>query len=364
LRIAYVITRSNEVGGAHIHVRDMARWMQSNGHDVCVFCGGQGLFTELLNDANIPFYSLKLLKRPITLIQDLRAIGELATSLGQFEPNLVSLHSAKAGLLGRIACRKLNAAIIFTAHGWAFAKGVSQPARLIYLLLERWTARLADKIITVCETDRQYALKHRVGKKDQLVAINNGMPGIPDNLVANPVNGIARIVMVARFERQKDHSTVIKALSGLKDLNWVLDLVGDGPLLEDIKGMVDNSNLGDKVNFLGRRSDVAEILSKSDIFLLASFWEGFPRSILEAMRASLPVIASRVAGVPEAVEEASTGFLVEPGNVDQIRVCLQRLIEDKELRKKMGCNGHDKYEKQFTFETMASKTLDIYASMV
>jgi len=170
--------------------------------------------------------------------------------------------------------------------------------------------------------------------------------------------------MVARFEKQKDHSTLIRALEGLKNLKWELGLVGDGPLFEDTRDMVHQFNLEDRVKFLGRRSDVPEILSKADIFVLASFWEGFPRSILEAMRASLPVVASTVAGVPEAVDDGETGFLVKPGSVDQIQDRLQLLIQDSGLRERLGKNARLKYEKYFTFERMARKTLDIYETVL
>jgi len=364
LRIAYVITRSDEIGGAHIHVRDLARWMKAQGHEVCVFVGGHGPFTELLNSSNILFHSLKQLKRPIRLFSDWRAIDELVQSLDDYQPDLVTLHSAKVGLLGRIACKKLAVPVIFTAHGWSFAKEISQPARFIYRLLERWTAPMLDKLVTVCETDRQYALCHILRESEQIVAVYNGIPDIGSVLLAKPVNKIARIVMVARFEKPKDHSTLIMALDGLKDLKWKLVLVGDGPLLDDARSIVKQFDLEDSVEFLGRRNDVAEILSEVDVFVLSSSSEGFPMSILEAMRASLPVVASAVGGVSEAVDDAETGFLVEAGNVDQIRERLRLLIQDAGLRKRLGNNARIKYEESFTFDKMAKKTLDIYESIL
>jgi glycosyltransferase involved in cell wall biosynthesis len=364
LRIAYVITRADEVGGAHIHLRDLADWMRLKGHEVHIFVGGKGPFSTMIQAMNIPLTSLNHLKRPINILHDCLAINELARLLGDYQPDLVSLHSAKAGLLGRLACKRAQFPVIFTVHGWSFAEGVAQPARSIYRWLERWAACYADRIITVCNTDRCYALQQRIGKPEQIVAINNGMPAIPENLVADPVNSVARIVMVARFEKQKDHATLIKALGGLKDREWELELVGNGPLLEDMRALVAQRELGGRVNFLGRRDDIPEILSVSDIFVLASCWEGFPRSIIEAMRAALPVVASAVAGVPEAVTDAETGYLVESGNVEQIRHRLRLLIEDRALRKRLGSNGRIRYEQLFTFNRMAGRTLDVYASVL
>lgn len=364
LRIAYVITRADEVGGAHIHVRDLACWMLAQGHEVRVFVGGSGPYTDLLVTANVPYFSLNRLRRSISFWQDWLALAELADALEGYNPDLVSLHSAKAGLVGRIACRKLPLPVIFTAHGWSFAEGVPRLSRFIYRLLERWAAGMADRIITVCEADRQFALQQSVGKPNQIVAVNNGMPLIDANLIADPVHEIPRVVMVARFEKQKDHFTLITALSGLQDIDWRLDLVGAGLLCADVLALVERHQLVKRVAFLGRREDVARVLAASDIFVLTSFWEGFPRSILEAMRAALPVIASDVAGVPEAVVNGENGYLVVPGDVEQLRDRLRRLLADSDLRKSMGNNGRRRFKKYFTFDAMAKKTLAVYAGVL
>ena len=364
LRIAYLITRADEIGGAHIHVRDLACWMRRQGHEVRVFVGGCGAYLELLEAAVLPYRALGRLRRSISIWHDWRAIAELTDALRDYNPDLVSLHSAKAGLLGRIACRKLKLPVIFTAHGWSFAEGVPRLPRYMYLLLERWAAAKADKIITVCEADRQFALLQGVTEADHIVTVNNGMPEIEDTLLADPVHPIPKIVMVARFEKQKDHFTLITALGGLTDIDWRLELVGAGPLQDQVLDLVEQHHIQESVVFLGRREDVAQILAAADVFVLASFWEGFPRSILEAMRAALPVIASSVAGVPEAVVDGDTGYLVVPGDVTQLRDRLRRLLTDKELRKAMGASGCKRFDQYFTFEEMANKTLAIYTGVV
>lgn len=129
--------------------------------------------------------------------------------------------------------------------------------------------------------------------------------------------GVPLLVMVARFEEQKDHRTLILALSCLKDLEWHLQLVGDGPLLSSIKTLAEEKGIADRIEYLGRRRDIPEILQMADIFVLSTNWEGFPRSILEAMRAGLPVVATRVAGIPESVSDSETGYLV-PLHADSV----------------------------------------------
>jgi glycosyltransferase involved in cell wall biosynthesis len=118
--------------------------------------------------------------------------------------------------------------------------------------------------------------------------------------------------------------------------------------------------LTERVVFAGERKDVPELLAGADIFVLASNWEGLPLSILEAMRASLPVVATRVGGVDEAVEDGVSGYLTAPKDVATLRARLQTLVSSKELQREMGLNGRARYEKDFQVEVMVKKTLAIY----
>lgn len=360
MKIAYVITRSDEVGGAHIHVRDMALWMMSKGHDVKVFVGGSGVYCERLKSAGVNYTSLDFLSRPISILRDYRAYKELCSHLNAFSPDLVSAHSAKAGLIARLVCKRHSIKCIFTAHGWAFADGVRRPMRDIYLFLERKLANYCNKIITVCENDRALAIRYGVGNQNKVIAVHNGMPEIPLDLVASPDKESPRLIMIARFEAQKDHLSLIQALSSLRHLPWTLDLIGEGDLQSNIQNMIAQLGLSSRVNFLGRRWDIAQVLSGADIFVLSSFWEGFPRSIIEAMRGGLPVVATDVAGVSEAVIDSVTGLLVKSGDANDLKNKLELLILNPELRHRMGVDSRERYLKYFTFEIMATKTLSVY----
>ena len=142
--------------------------------------------------------------------------------------------------------------------------------------------------------------------------------------------------MVARFGAQKDHPTLLRALAGLRDLPWQLDLVGEGPLLSQTRTLAASLGLEDRVHFLGQRMDVDRILANAQVGLLITNWEGFPLSILEAMRANLPVVASGVGGVSESVTDGVTGFVVPQGDVEVLRDRLRRLLSDPALRASLG----------------------------
>ncbi|PNY83001.1 glycosyl transferase family 1 [Deinococcus koreensis] len=364
MKIVFVITRGDSVGGAHIHVRDLSRQLMALGHHVTVVVGGAGAYTAELERAGIPFRSLQFLTREIRPRQEGRALLELRGVLAELRPDLVSTHSSKAGLLGRLAARSLGVPALFTAHGWAFTEGVPESQRRFYTLAERLLAPLSRRIITVSEHDRQLALRRRVAPAHRLVTVHNGMPLLSGDALARPQHAPPTLVMVARFQEQKDHATLLRALAGLQTLPWTLELIGDGPLEAQTMALAAELGLAARVQFLGARSDVAERLRSAQIFVLATHWEGFPRSILEAMRAGLPVVASDVGGVRESVEDGVTGRVVPPADVDALRLALAGLIGSPQERQRLGDRGREVFLEQFTFTRMFAQTLEVYQQVL
>lgn len=250
---------------------------------------------------------------------------------------------------------------VFTAHGWAFSEGIPQPRRWVMLQAERLAAHWAERIICVSEYDRRLALQYGVGRPEQLVTVHNGIPPVADSLWAKPgEGGNVRLVMVARFSPPKDPFLLLRALAGLKGCTWELWFVGGGELEELAREESTRLGLGDRVCFLGTRRDVAELLARCHIFVLISNWEGLPLTVLEAMRAGLPVVASDVGGVGEAVVDGVTGFLVPRGDVRLLRERLKVLLENPELRARMGAAGYERFRKHFTVDRMVARTKEVY----
>lgn len=364
MKITYVITRSDSIGGAHVHVRDLSLRLLSEGHSVHVLVGGEGPFTRQLSDRGIPFISIPDLVRPISPRNDVMAVFHLRRVLAKLNPDLVSVHSSKAGWLGRVAARSLGIPVVFTAHGWAFTEGVPDNQRRLYVLAEKVAARLADRIITVSDHDRKLALMYRVAPASKLVCIHNGMPDISSRYMAQPETNPPRIIMVARFEEQKDHRSLLEALAQLQDIAWTLELVGDGPLRQSSERLAETLGIRHRIDFVGAVDDVTERLARSQIFVLVSKWEGFPRSILEAMRAGLPVVASDVGGVSESVADGVNGFLVPRGDVGTLKHRLELLLFDPEKRRAMGHAGRLRFEEEFTFDRMFESTMRVYREVL
>jgi len=319
---------------------------------------------EQLNERKVPFRLLKELVHPIRPLQDWQAPRGIKNVLQKLQPDLVATHSNKAGLLGRWAARSLGLPVVHTSHGFLFTGREKSTAGLFYRFIEKVFASMGDRVIVVAESERQAADALKVIADEKMAVIHNGLPDIKENWQADPGAEPPGIVMVARFAAPKDHLTLLKALSGLKDLQWSLELVGDGSGRLEAEKLVEDLGIGDRVEFLGMRLDVQVVLARNQIFVLSSRREGFPLGILEAMRAGLPVVASDIGGVKEAVADGRSGLLFPPGSVEKLKQALAELLRGPELRRKMGAEGRRRYKQFFNLEQMVDKTLSLYRKML
>jgi glycosyltransferase involved in cell wall biosynthesis len=276
----------------------------------------------------------------------------------RIKPDLIHAHTSKAGIIGRLAAALGDIPCIFTAHTWCFAEGTSWKWKAIGTPLEKLAARVSQRIITVSDANRDLAIRHRIAGPDRFTTVHNGIPDCKHRAVPGS-HPVPRIVMVARFSQQKAQAMLVDAVHSLT-LPFQLVFVGEGPLREAVERQVEDLGLSKKVEFLGQRLDISEILASSDIFALFTKWEGFPISILEAMRAGLPVVASDVNGVHEAITDGQSGFLIPPGDVTMFRYRLQQLVEHANLRRRMGLVGRRRFEREFTAESMIRKTSALY----
>jgi len=364
LRILYIITRSDVIGGASVHLLDLASGVQKAGHEVIIVVGGNGVFVDRAREQGLQCISTIHLVRALSATSDFRGYLALKSIISSWKPDLVHAHSSKAGILGRLAAKRLSIPCVFTAHGWAFTEGVSSSRRLLYRWIERGFAYYATKIITVSRYDRDLALRSNVGDSELIVTVHNGMPSVGIDVGFERSTRVTRIIMVARFDAPKDHAFLVYALAMLARNDWSMEFVGDGPYLPTVKQLVRDLDLEQQITFPGACSDVARRLSSSDIFCLISNWEGLPLTVLEAMRSGLPVIASSVGGVPEAVEHMDTGILVAKHDKNGLVAALNKLIDSPALRLKMGDKGRSKFLNEFTFDLMLERTINVYLDAI
>jgi glycosyltransferase involved in cell wall biosynthesis len=360
MKIVHVLTRGDVLGGAQSHVRELSLELRSLGHDVTVITGAPGIFTDQLRQAGIPWLPVKSLVRPVRPHRDVAALVELWCALRRLKPDLVCAHTAKAGSLARAAARLHHIPSVFTPHGWSIFDRTSLRTIPLFCWAERLSGRLGTRVINVCEHERVLAQQFGVCPANALEVVHNGIAEISFARL-RPIDAQPPvIVMVARFAWQKDHRTLLQALSGLLCMEWRLLLVGTGELKPRIDAQVGALGLCDRVRILTPESDVNHLLMEAQIFVLSTNFEALPISILEAMRAALPVVATDVGGVAESVRHEETGLLVSRGDVPGLRDALARLIAAPALRVAMGTAGRRLWAAQFTASAMAARTIEVY----
>jgi len=359
MKIFYLITRSVN-GGAQTHVLELIRGFRDQ-FEIILGTGEEGFLTESVRSLGVNVHVLPSLMRSVNPKHDIKAVREILDIIRQYQPDLLHTHSSKAGLLGRLAGQCAGKPSVFTDHGWAFAAELPWYWKLLAVPSEKIASHWCSKIITVSEYDRALAIQYRIASVDKLVKIYLGLPDTCNS--ANPrETNLVRIVMVARFAPQKNQSLLVRALAGI-DQEFELLLVGDGPTRSHVESLVYDLGLQAKVEFLGARSNIDEILKDTHIFVLSTNWESFGLTSVEAMRSGLPVIATDVGGVREVVIDGETGFLVPKGDVLAMRARLNQLICDHDLRFRMGQSGRIRYESNFTLERMLNQTLEVYQSI-
>ncbi len=363
-KIAYVITLP-DLGGAQSHLYEIMRNIPKYGYEPVLITGKEGWLTDKAKAEGIPCHIVQNLVRPISPIKDFLAVREVKKILRQEQPALVHCHSSKAGIIGRIAAHGCKIPAIFTAHGWAFTEGVHPLKRRIYACIENMAGYWTKKIICVSEYDRNLGAQYLPKHKDKMVTIHNGIPDMPElvrDWEKHPVGDVLNIIVVARFAPPKRNIEILHHLRNMLDsgLKITITFVGDGPQLDMAKAESKRLHLEKNAIFLGARTDVAELLPKYDMFLLLSNWEGFPISILEAMRASLPVLASDVGGVSEAVQDKLNGWLIGKAEEEILDSCLLSAKDNKNIINQLGQNSRRIYKEKYTIKRMLEQICTVY----
>jgi glycosyltransferase involved in cell wall biosynthesis len=359
--LLYMITKAN-LGGAQGNVLDLIRKFDDD-YDVHLVCGEIGALTEDAEKLGVPIHIIKNLRRNINIIEDVTCVRDTINLIRRLNPSIIHAHSSKAGVVARISSRLCGVPSVFTAHGWGFSPGTPRLRRAIALLVEKVLVPITSRIICVSESDRQLALKLGVGNRKVLNTVRYGIYDTAVTL-AQPAIQSPRLIMVARFNEQKDQATLLKAIAQIPDFPGHVDFVGSGPALASCKALAETLGVSQSVSFLGDRRDVPDLLAQSQIFILATHYEGLPISILEAMRGGLPVIASSVNGIPEEVEDGVTGLVVPPRDPIALADAIKLLVESPQRRQLMGKAARQRFEQEFTVDRMVRETGTIYLELL
>ena len=368
MRIFYLITKST-TGGAQTHIYQMSKYFIGEKNEVAVMSQPGGALEQKIKKLGALFFPNQFFSNNLNFFKIFKAIKEIKKVIEDFKPDIISCHSTAAGFLGRIATKN-RVPTIFTAHGWSFNPNVPWGKRGLAFLAEKIVSSYCSKVICVSEFDKELAIKYRVYPKERLKVIHNGVEVQEkrENIFSSLESEKIKIIFVGRLNKQKDPMLLIKAFNSL-DLKiknkTEISIIGDGPKKWELEKFIRKNNLEKKIKLLGDlpQKEVFKILRESHLFVLTSNWEGFPRSILEAMSFGLAVVASDVGGVRESVSEEN-GILIKKGDEESFKNALERLLKNPSLVEKMGREGWRKARDEFFLEKMFKETESLYESIL
>ncbi|MEP7246161.1 MAG: glycosyltransferase [Gammaproteobacteria bacterium] len=298
------------------------------------------------------------------LLNTWRLALKMRALVSREKPLVVHLHSTFAGAALRPLLRAIRseAAVVYCAHGWAFDRETSRASRLFAQGLERVLARWCDGVICISEHEMRAA--KRIGILPQkLMQVSNGIPReSPRTTLARTradwPEGTRRVLFVGRFDRQKGIDLLLEAMAELGDTAFAY-VVGDSVL-----GDARTHAIPPNVRTTGWLSggELEAFYQSADVLVVPSRWEGFGLNAAEAMRASLPVIASRVGGLQEVVEDGVTGLLLPPGEKNALVRAL-RDISDERLAA-MGRAGRQRFLRRFTLDRVHEQLIGLYQRCV
>ncbi len=358
-RILQIITKA-DVGGAQQHVLQIMRELGER-IEFVLLTGEDDYLTRQANRLGLEVIICPELVRPIQPWKDIRALMAIFRVIQRLQPDLVHLHSFKAGLLGRLAARLASRRSLFTAHGWSFTSGVPLPRRLLGLVLEWIFCRIGNAVVTISRHDFELAEKYSVGHREQRDLVLNAADEIHGPSETRQV--FDQLVTVGRLTPVKNQAMMIKALACLPE-NLTLTVVGEGVEGARLERLCQELGVSERVRFLGKVTDLHQILASSDLFLLSSDFEGLPLSILEAMSAGLPVVATDVGGVSEAVAAGETGLLSPRRDSQRFAENIKSMLEDPGRAREMGQLGRERYHEAFTVARFVAEMERIYQKLL
>lgn len=363
MHILYLITQQ-DTGGAQKYVLDMAEHFKGS-----VAAGSEGTFLrDKTKTLNIPFYLVPHLQRSINPYADFRALVELILLIRRLKPDIVHTNSSKAGILGTIAAYLCRTPTVFTAHGFQYLEPMNRFNQTIFWLCERACRPLRSFIITVSEADRSKAIKDKVVREKTSLTIYHGItpPEFYNKADARESLGLKKDVLyiccLANFYPVKNIEILLTAFAKLLPVypHTRLALIGEGPEKAKLYELTRQLGIASSTDFLGQIPNAARYLKAFDIFALTSVKEGFPYAILEAMAAGLPIVASAVGGMPEAVNTAA--MLINPTNANSVALALAQLHENPGMRTSLGEAAIKRFE-IFSLNAMFDATAMVYAKI-
>jgi glycosyltransferase involved in cell wall biosynthesis len=370
VRLLHIVGESRFGGIAKI-ILPLGKITQAAGWQVDVLTTDP-VVQQAVKQHGLGLVNLDVIRREIRPVWDLRGLVRLTRFLRSEPYQIVHTHTSKAGFVGRLAARLAGVpVIVHTAHGFAFHEDSPVSVRLFYSALERLASRWCDRIVTVSEFHRTWAIELGICSPRRIMAIPNGIAEV----VRNREVGLAEvrremgarsgdlvILSMARLAPDKGLEYLIEAATILPRTGRRIRIViaGDGPERDRLEQLAGRLGVTDRVVFLGFREDVGDLLAASDLIVLPSLREGLSIALLEAMAAGKPIVASSIGSQREVASRADMARLVRPADALALSEAIVGLAGDEALMARLGASARAVYESRYTENRMLQSYRQLY----
>jgi len=362
-RITHII-KATGIAGAERHLITMLPELDSQSFDICVI-----VLTEPKKPVDQLFITLqqagvKTERMIINRHADPYLVIRLARRLRDLAPSVVHTHLLHADLYGTVAARIAGVPAIISSRHNDDPFRARWPLSFLLRIINRYT----NRFIAISERVRAFTIKTEKVPPSVVDTVYYGLPVDEHNrqvIDARDEFGLPKgplVVCAARLTEQKGHKWLLRAFRSVVDQlpETSLLLLGDGPMRAYLEDTVDNLDLAQNVRFAGWRTDVMDILPSTDLFVIASEWEGFGLSLLEAMSFSLPIVATDVGGIPEVVLDGQTGWLVKSRDSDALAGSILAALRSPYKMLEYGQRGKLRLQNTFSVQRMIFDTEKIY----
>ncbi len=369
------------MGGAPQNLLAIAGGLDRDRYEVSVVCGtgdpSEGSLMDRAAALGVPVRVLPGLQREIAPAQDLLTFWRLFRTIRRGGYQIVHTHISKAGVLGRLAAAAAGVPVILhTYHGDVFRSYFSPFRSRVLLTFEQAAAAVSDRLIEVSQATQDRHVAYGVARPDRFTVIPNGIDlapydrtppearairaqlGLPPE--APVIGTVAMLVPVKRIDVMiAAMETVVRALPEV-----LLLIVGDGGLRTALQERATTPSLSGRIRFLGLRDDVPNLLPAFDVFALSSDDEGYPTSLIEAMAAGRPVVATDVGGVSEVARHGESGLLVPRRDPDRLADALLSLLNAPDRARAMGLRGRQTAQERFDVRRMVERVDALYQELL
>lgn len=362
MKVLQIITKG-EAGGAQTHLLEICRALRGQVELMVVIGGTEpgGMLEARLGELGVAQARLPPMVNSLSPWRVLRAAQALRRILRQARPDVIHAHSAMAGVVARLAGLLSGIPVVYTVHGFGFKPEAPRRQRLVALLVEWLLAPCTTHMICVSEHERDLARRLPLRSR-RISVVRNAIQDLPQR--ASPATEPMRVIMVARCAAPKRHDLLLQALalaSARLGREIPATLVGGGPLLPALLEQARALGLQD-VDFTGDVDNVPDRLARHSVFVLVSDHEGLPISVIEALRAGLPVLGSDLPGMRELIRPDHEGRLL-PNRAQPLADALVELARHPGERARLGQAARRRYEQQCEPRTMADSVLAVYGQI-